>query len=70
MIIEILRQTPVWVWPLLALLPGLGWLQTRRRRVCLPGGFSGSLPGRALRLLEPRAGSVSHVGNVGNANSQ
>ena len=32
---ELITHTPVWVWPLLAVLLALGWMQTRARRVSL-----------------------------------
>ncbi|WP_238946528.1 DUF6622 family protein [Vandammella animalimorsus] len=32
---ELITHTPLWVWPLLAALLALGWMQTRARRVSL-----------------------------------
>jgi len=36
MVVAILQNTPLWVWPLLLGLLALGLLQTRRRRVARP----------------------------------
>jgi hypothetical protein len=66
MTIEILRHTPVWVWVLLAVVVGLGFLQTRDRKVSRARAMTLPLIFMALSLSAffrgPSAGVLPLVG--------